>query len=56
MVTLDYSYQLLWGVRKDFQARLDKVEAWEPHTGFGNRPQQLRASEPINQLQMDLAT
>ena len=31
MVTLNYSHltSVLWGVCKGFQARLDKVEAWQ---------------------------
>ena len=35
MVTLDYSHltSVLWGVCKGFQARLDKVEAWQAQRG-----------------------
>ena len=38
MVTLDYSHltSVLWGVRKGFQARLDKVEAWQAQRGPKN--------------------
>ena len=35
MITLDYSHltSVLWGVCKDFQARLDDVEAWHAQRG-----------------------
>ena len=38
MVTLDYSHltSVLWGVCKGFQARLDKVEAWQAERGPKN--------------------
>ena len=39
MVTLDYSHltSVLWGVCKGFQARLDKVEAWQAQRGRRTR-------------------
>ena len=60
MVTLDYSHltSVVWGVCKGFQARLDKVEAWQarptknavykdPRTGFGSIAlQQAHARDP----------